>query len=91
MLITANLDQLIEGTLNQDFDLITGADTINEAINVYVAELSSEDKKSLQSEVSRFLELDDVAIQQEFHDRYHNSFSQDDGKDLLLAIFHAIN
>lgn len=37
MLITANLDIMIEGTLNQDFDVITSADTLEGGVDVYIS------------------------------------------------------
>ncbi len=48
MLLTTNIDILIEGTLNQDFDFITGADTIDEAIDIYTAELTLQDREDLK-------------------------------------------
>jgi hypothetical protein len=76
MLLTTNIDILIEGTLNQDFDFITGADTIDEAIDIYTAELTLQDREMIKSE---------------FRDRYINAFAPEDGKGLLLRILESIN
>lgn len=38
--LAPNLDLCIVGTLNQDFDVITGADTMDGAIDVVVDEAS---------------------------------------------------
>lgn len=90
MILTTNIDILIEGTLNQDFDFITGADTIDGAIDIYTAELIPEDREDLKKEVIEFLTYDDETIKSEFRDRYINSFAPEDGKGLLLRILEGI-
>lgn len=90
MILTTNIDILIEGTLNQDFDFITGADTIDGAIDIYTAELTPEDREDLKKEVINFLTNDDETIKSEFRERYFNSFSPEDGKGLLLRILEGI-
>ena len=91
MLLTTNIDILIKGTLNQDFDFITGADIIDEAIDIYTAELTLQDREDLKKEVMNFLTYDDELIKSEFRDRYINAFAPEDGKGLLLRILESIN
>lgn len=90
MLLTTNIDILIEGTLNQDFDYITGAETIDEAIDIYTKELITQDRQDLKKEVLAFLSNDDSTIEAEFQARYFNYFSPEDGKGLLLRVLEGI-
>lgn len=90
MLLTANIDIMIEGTLNQDFDYITGAETIDDAIDIYTKELTMQDRQALKKEVLAFLSNDDDIIKSEFNMRYVNYFSPEDGKGLLLRVLEGI-
>lgn len=90
MLITSEIDIMIGGTLNQDFDFITGADTMDGAIRVYVSELNKKDRDTLKKEVIHFLSLSDEEIISEFRDRYSNEFAAEEGKSLLEEVLKAI-
>ncbi len=90
MLLTTNLDIMIEGMLNQDFDYITGADSMDDAIDIYTAELTPQDRSDLKKEVIDFLSYEDNAIKSEFSERYINAFAPEDGKALLLRILEGI-
>lgn len=91
MLLTTHLDVMIEGTLNQDFDYITGAESIDDAIDIYTSELTTHDRAGLKKEVLAFLTLDEQTIASEFRERYINSFAPEEGKGLLLRILEGIN
>lgn len=90
MLLTTNIDIMIEGTLNQDFDYITGAETIDDAIDIYTKGLTTQDRQDLKKEVLAFLSNDDSIIESEFKERYFNSFAPEDGKELLLRVLEGI-
>ncbi|MBD8454099.1 contact-dependent growth inhibition system immunity protein [Serratia rubidaea] len=90
MLLTTNIDLMIEGTLNQDFDYITGAETIDDAIDIYTKGLTTQDRQDLKKEVLAFLSNDDSIIESEFKERYFNSFAPEDGKGLLLRVLEGI-
>lgn len=90
MLLTTNIDLLLEGTLNQDFDYITGAETIDDAIDIYTKGLTTQDRQDLKKEVLAFLSNDDDIIKSEFKERYVNSFAPEDGKGLLLRVLEGI-
>lgn len=90
MLLTTNIDIMIEGTLNQDFDYITGAETIDDAIDIYTKGLTKQDRQDLKKEVLAFLSNDDSTIESEFQARYFNYFSPEDGKGLLLRVLEGI-
>ncbi|WP_312466280.1 contact-dependent growth inhibition system immunity protein [Pseudescherichia sp.] len=90
MLLTTNLDIMIEGTLNQDFDYITGAESIDDAIDIYTSELAANDRADLKKEVLAFLACDEKTIESEFRTRYINSFAPEEGKGLLLRILEGI-
>lgn len=90
MLLTTNIDIMIEGTLNQDFDYITGAETIDDAIDIYTKELTTQDRQDLKKEVLAFLSNDDSTIESEFKERYFSSFAPEDGKGLLLRVLEGI-
>lgn len=90
MILTTNIDIMIEGTLNQDFDYITGAETIDDAIDIYTKELTAQDRQALKKEVLVFLSNDDDIIESEFNARYVNYFSPEDGKGLLLRVLAGI-
>ncbi|QKJ86303.1 hypothetical protein PMPD1_1344 [Paramixta manurensis] len=90
MLITGEIDIMIGGTLNQDFDFITGADTMDGAIRVYVSELNEKDRGTLKREITHFLSLSDEEITKEFRERYPNEFAPEDGKGLLEEVLKAI-
>lgn len=91
MLLTTHLDIMIEGTLNQDFDYITGAESIDDAIDIYTNELTTHDRDDLKKEVLAFLAHDEETIESEFRERYINSFAPEEGKGLLLRILEGIN
>ncbi|HBC81047.1 MAG TPA: hypothetical protein DC012_03585 [Escherichia sp.] len=91
MLLTTHLDIMIEGTLNQDFDYITGAESIDDAIDIYTSELTTHDRDDLKKEVLAFLTHDEETIESEFRERYINSFAPEEGKGLLLRILEGIN
>ena len=90
MLLTTNIDIMLEGTLNQGFDYITGAETIDGAIDIYTKELTTQDRQALKKEVLAFLSNDDDIIKFEFKSRYVNYFSPEDGKGLLLRVLEGI-
>ena len=90
MLLTTNIDIMIEGTLNQDFDCITGADTIDDAIDIYTKGLTTQDRRDLEKEVLAFLSNDDSTIESEFKERYFNYFAPAEGKGLLLRVLEGI-
>lgn len=48
MLSTTHIDIMIEGSLNQDFDYITGAETIDDAIDIYTKGLATQDHQDLK-------------------------------------------
>ena len=52
--LAPNLDLCILGTLNQDFDVITGADTMNGAIDVIVDEASPGERCDLRKKLLTF-------------------------------------
>ncbi|MBH1930725.1 contact-dependent growth inhibition system immunity protein [Serratia rubidaea] len=91
MRLTTNIDLMIEGTLNQDFDYITGAETIDDAIDIYTKGLTTQDRQDLKKEVLAFLSNDDDIIKSEFKERYVNSFAPEDGKGLLLRVLEGID
>lgn len=91
MLLTTNIDIMIEGTLNQDFDYITGAETIDDAIDIYTKGLTKQDRQDLKKEVLAFLSNDDSTIESEFQARlFLIYFSPEDGKGLLLRVLEGI-
>ncbi|MBS0908076.1 contact-dependent growth inhibition system immunity protein [Tatumella sp. JGM118] len=90
MLSTTQIDIMIEGTLNQDFDYITGAKTIDDAIDIYTKGLATQDHQDLKKEVFAFLCNDDNAIKSEFKTRYCNYFSAEEGKGLLLRVLKGL-
>jgi len=90
MLITGELDICILGTFNQDFDVITGADTFEEAMVVYVDELRADDRARLKKEILNFLTLSDEQIMNEFSERYPNDISPEYGKAFLSDMLKTI-
>lgn len=90
MLLTTNIDIMIEGTLNQDFDYITGADNIDDAIDIYTKGLTTQERDDLKAEILAFLSNDEKIIEFEFKERYLNSFAPEEGKGLLLRVLEGI-
>lgn len=88
--LAPNLDLCILGTLNQDFDVITGADTMDGAIDVVVDEASPEERSNLRNEIASFLQLSDEEIQAEFAERW-KEISPDYAKDFLAYFLESIN
>ena len=81
MLLTTQIDIIIEGTLNQDFDCITGTETIDDAIDIYTKGVATQDHQALKKEVLAFLSINDRAIKSEFKTRYFNYFRQKKVRD----------
>ncbi|WP_312274806.1 contact-dependent growth inhibition system immunity protein [Pseudescherichia sp.] len=88
--LAPNLDLCLMGTLNQDFDVITGADTMEGAIDVVVDEASPEERSNLRNEIADFLQLSDEEIQAEFAERW-TEISPDYAKDFLVYFLESIN
>ncbi|PWC16423.1 hypothetical protein [Brenneria corticis] len=63
---------------------------MDEAIDVYVSDLSEIERDSLKQEVLNFLALGDDKIKSEFNIRYKNEFAPEDGKGLLLQVLKSI-
>lgn len=88
--LAPNLDLCILGTLNQDFDVITGADTMDGAINVVVDEALPEERSNLRNEIVGFLQLSDEEIQAEFAERW-KEISPENAKGFLVYFLESIN
>ncbi|QKJ86814.1 hypothetical protein PMPD1_1864 [Paramixta manurensis] len=89
--ITPELDLCILGTFNQDFDVITGANTIEEAIEVYVNESTDEDLQLLKKDIEIFLTHDENEIKKEFSERWPNDISPEFAKEFLALFYASIN
>ena len=88
--LAPNLDLCLAGTLNQDFDYITGADTMDGAIDVVVDEASPEERRDLRKEITDFLQLSDEEIEAEFAERWKD-ISPDYAKSFLMYFLESIN
>jgi len=88
--LAPNLDLCLLGTLNQDFDVITGADTMDGAIDVVVDEASPEERNDLRNEIAGFLQMSDEEIQAEFAERW-KEISPDYARDFLVYFLESIN
>ncbi|MEN4790604.1 contact-dependent growth inhibition system immunity protein [Pantoea agglomerans] len=87
--LAPNLDLCIVGTLNQDFDVITGADTMDGAIDVVVDEASPEERCDLRKEITEFLKLSEEEIKEEFSQRWRD-ISPDYASSFLLYFLESI-
>lgn len=88
--LAPNLDLCLVGTLNQDFDYITGADTMDSAIDVVVDEASPEERSDLRKEISDFLKLSEEEIKEEFAMRW-KEISPDYARRFLIYFLESID
>ncbi|KGT89275.1 hypothetical protein NG99_19950 [Erwinia typographi] len=88
--LAPNLDLCLVGTLNQDYDYITGADTMEGAIDVVVDEATPEERRDLRKEISDFLQLSEEEIKEEFAMRWKD-ISPDYAKIFLTYFLESID
>jgi len=70
------LDQLIQGYFNQDYDLINeGEDTIEGILNLFLKTAPEQALKALAKEVDDFIALYKDILDEEFEERYGFDFS----------------
>ncbi len=70
------LDQLIQGYFNQDFDIINdGEDTIEGILKLFQRSASEQTLKELAKEVDDFISVNKNRLDEEFESRYSFDFS----------------
>lgn len=70
------LDQLIQGYFNQDFDIINeGEDTIEGILKLFQSSASEQTLKELAKEVDDFITVNKNRLDEEFASRYGFDFS----------------
>lgn len=70
------LDQLIQGYFNQDFDIINdGEDTIEGILKLFQRSASEQALKELAKEVDDFIAVNKDRLDEEFESRYGFDFS----------------